>query len=512
MALTQISTAGVKDDAVTAGKIPANAVGSSELADNAVDTAAIANDAVTGAKIADDAVGAEHIEQLDADLSFADNVNASFGAGADLTIDHNGTHSIIDNNTGRLYVLSDDTWFKDKDDGDLQAKFVHDGGCEFYYDNSKKFETSNYGTWLGDNSRITLGGSAGSPDCHLYHDGTDTNLQNITGDLVIKSTSGGAKAIVAKNGAAVQIFHNNVKTAQTEAGGVWNVRGPTDGNATLMLSANDGGDNGDSWRWLAEGETNTKKITLTNNPDGNWETSLTATGNAGVELYYNNSKTFETKRGGARVSSKLGVNCDPNGTHPVQVEHNQQYIIGIKNTAAHNSYFPWLMHKAIPSGQAFGIHFNGISGDKFHADQNGAIYLAGETAAANALDDYEEGTWTPTDGSGASISITNNNTAAYTKIGRLVYIQFDVTYASNSSSSHASLGNLPFSLATAYGSGVVGWTDKDSANGIVCHVDTGSRCALMDNSSSSSSGGKHLRNDELSGTRMIGTAMYLAAT
>ena len=56
MALTQISTAGVKDDAVTAGKIPANAVGSSELADNAVDTAAIANDAVTTAKIADNAV------------------------------------------------------------------------------------------------------------------------------------------------------------------------------------------------------------------------------------------------------------------------------------------------------------------------------------------------------------------------------------------------------------------------------------------------------------------------
>tara|TARA_R100000458_G_scaffold9204_1_gene7305 strand:+ start:1487 stop:2866 length:1380 start_codon:yes stop_codon:yes gene_type:complete len=56
MALTQISTAGVKDDAVTAGKIPANAVGSSELADNAVDTAAVADNAVTTAKIADNAI------------------------------------------------------------------------------------------------------------------------------------------------------------------------------------------------------------------------------------------------------------------------------------------------------------------------------------------------------------------------------------------------------------------------------------------------------------------------
>ena len=61
MALTQISTAGVKDDAVTAGKIPANAVGSSELADNAVDTAAIADDAVTGAKLASNAVVTDSI-------------------------------------------------------------------------------------------------------------------------------------------------------------------------------------------------------------------------------------------------------------------------------------------------------------------------------------------------------------------------------------------------------------------------------------------------------------------
>ena len=56
MALTKIGTDGVKDDAVTSGKIPANAVGSSELADNAVDTNAIQDEAVTTNKIADNAV------------------------------------------------------------------------------------------------------------------------------------------------------------------------------------------------------------------------------------------------------------------------------------------------------------------------------------------------------------------------------------------------------------------------------------------------------------------------
>ena len=43
MSLTQISTAGVKDDAVTAGKIPANAVGTSEIADDAVTADKLAN-------------------------------------------------------------------------------------------------------------------------------------------------------------------------------------------------------------------------------------------------------------------------------------------------------------------------------------------------------------------------------------------------------------------------------------------------------------------------------------
>ena len=62
MALTKVSTDGVKDDAITSGKIPANAVGASELADNAVDTNAIANDAVTFQKIADSAVGTNKLQ------------------------------------------------------------------------------------------------------------------------------------------------------------------------------------------------------------------------------------------------------------------------------------------------------------------------------------------------------------------------------------------------------------------------------------------------------------------
>ena len=56
MGLTKISTDGVKDDAITKAKIPANQIEASELANNAVDTNAIQDDAVNNAKLADGAV------------------------------------------------------------------------------------------------------------------------------------------------------------------------------------------------------------------------------------------------------------------------------------------------------------------------------------------------------------------------------------------------------------------------------------------------------------------------
>tara|TARA_R100000353_G_scaffold59012_1_gene46631 strand:- start:98 stop:1558 length:1461 start_codon:yes stop_codon:yes gene_type:complete len=52
MALTKISTDGVKDDAITKAKIPADQIEASELANNAVDTNAIQDDAVTEDKLA----------------------------------------------------------------------------------------------------------------------------------------------------------------------------------------------------------------------------------------------------------------------------------------------------------------------------------------------------------------------------------------------------------------------------------------------------------------------------
>ena len=66
---------------------------------------------------------------------------------------------------------------------------------------------------------------------------------------------------------------------------------------------------------------------------------------------------------------------------------------------------------------------------------------------ANTLDDYEEGTWTPTitcSTSGSYTVDTGANALAYTKVGRVVHIQGGVNIASESSPNGNIRMSLPF--------------------------------------------------------------------
>lgn len=92
---------------------------------------------------------------------------------------------------------------------------------------------------------------------------------------------------------------------------------------------------------------------------------------------------------------------------------------------------------------------------------SGGVYLGG-TGAANKLDDYEEGTWTPTAAGTATIS---SSVGRYTKIGRLVTIEFEATY---NSSGTADLGSLPF--AAGSDSRDVGVAREDNSTGYMWQI------------------------------------------
>jgi hypothetical protein len=99
-------------------------------------------------------------------------------------------------------------------------------------------------------------------------------------------------------------------------------------------------------------------------------------------------------------------------------------------------------------GLAIHVGTGGTVSERVAITPNG-ITFNGDTAAANALDDYEEGTWTVVNRSIASLTISNSAQARYVKIGGLVFIHFYITYPSTADTNQAKI-SLPF-VCTGYG-------------------------------------------------------------
>ena len=100
---------------------------------------------------------------------------------------------------------------------------------------------------------------------------------------------------------------------------------------------------------------------------------------------------------------------------------------------------------------------------------SGGVYLGG-TGSTNKLDDYEEGTFTPTarGSSSAGTAGSLNSYGKYTKIGRQVNIQMKIDYQSHTGSGTLEFANLPFTSGTnnpseATGTVMVSDVDTDSA-------------------------------------------------
>ena len=87
---------------------------------------------------------------------------------------------------------------------------------------------------------------------------------------------------------------------------------------------------------------------------------------------------------------------------------------------------------------------------------SGGIYLGAASSstpvAANKLDDYEEGTWTPivTGSSTAGTMNYTDRSGRYTKVGRLVTLHFYLDADSGTGSGNLLLGGVPFTIYNAH--------------------------------------------------------------
>jgi hypothetical protein len=98
---------------------------------------------------------------------------------------------------------------------------------------------------------------------------------------------------------------------------------------------------------------------------------------------------------------------------------------------------------------AIGTGVSNLS-EKVRISEHGVAFN-GDTAAANSLDDYEEGTWTP----GNNGTAFSTAVGSYTKIGDRVFCQFKVVQGSGGASSGDWTG-LPFTIRNSTTLGVGG--------------------------------------------------------
>ena len=138
----------------------------------------------------------------------------------------------------------------------------------------------------------------------------------------------------------------------------------------------------------------------------------------------------------------------------------------------------------------------------------GITFPATQSASsdANTLDDYEEGTWTPTDASGAGLSITSS-TSYYIKIGRQVTCWTFVQYPVTANTSVAKISGYPFSTTSSESlrsGGMIGYKSSATLTTVLLQL-TASNNDFRDST------GTSLTNAQMSGVNIYYAFTYLAS-
>ena len=271
MALTQISTQGIKDGTITGSDLATNV----DLVDN---------------------------QKLR--LGTSNEKSEIYNDGDDLFINHTEAGYLqLQGNYGVLLQRHNGT--------ENLLRALSNGAVELYHDNNKKFETTSYGAFvngrlsLDDSNKITLGDSM---DLQIYHDGSNSYIsESGTGDLIIESshivfkdngtevfetTNTGARLVdnmklLFGSGNDLEIFHNGFNSKIADVG-----------TGALILSG--------STVKIENGASSENQAVF--NEDG------------AVELYYDNSKKFETTSDGVAVTGQLSLTADLNMEDGDQIE------------------------------------------------------------------------------------------------------------------------------------------------------------------------------------------------
>ena len=322
----------------------------------------------------------------------------------------------------------------------------------------------------GSTTNILLLGA--SQDLKIYHNGsgsfisdTGTGSLAISGSTVnINNSDNSEFQIKCVENAQVELYYDGSKRFETTSFGA---------TATGTLQATGNIEVFDNGKFIAGTgsdlqiyhDGNHSYITRPNGSDGQLliranhsDNGIVMSNNGAVEIYYDGSIRLNTKSSGIEVTGS--VDLPDNGKlligdgDDLQIDHS-----GTNSQIYHNGtghlYIATLGTSEDIHHQSTGkMTFTTGGSERLRITDDG-IKFNGDTSADNALNDYEEGTFTPefamTSG-GHNLSYSNRQ-GSYTKIGNTVFVEIYIRLSgiSANGSGQLTITGLPFTKSSRYG-------------------------------------------------------------
>ena len=368
------------------------------LADGGVTTAKIAADAVTGAKIADDAINSEHYTDGSIDTAHIADSQVTNAKLADNAV---STARIADgavnaNKLGSAVV----TTAKIEDNAVTSAKIANEAVTLAKLPHGT---SSNDGKFLRANN------------------GADPTFETVNTDLVADTTPqlGGN---LDTNGRNINVTDD--QAINFGASSDLYIKHSSGHNANFIVAAS-----GDIEHHMAS----SKKIIK----------GFNNSGTPYVALYQDGNTRFYTRSNGGTVqgtTANVGIDFSTDGAHRGTVYANSSNQIGFLDTGG-----DWAIRHTNDSQTEFYVQTN----RKAAIDADG-LKFGSDTAAANALYDYEEGNFDPImyEGQGSQQINYTWRYGNYVKIGSVVHIMLSFGIASfNTSGWNRSTITVPFNTA-----------------------------------------------------------------
>ena len=321
--------------------------------------------------------------------------------------------------------------------------------------------TGSDGTFFVEAARIKgkVDGTPGSQDMpgrlefHTTADGASGTTERMridsSGRVGIGTSSPGSKLQIVDTMQATANGHNQLSIIGDDSG--------TNGeSARIFLSAINATNRGCGIVSERQSSSNDHDLILQTNSGGNTPSErmrIDSSGNVGINI--------------SNPTQQLHVDCGaPSSSDKIiglfQSESSRQIYLGWDDSQS-------TMVLGTLTDHALCIHTSGQNTERIRIDSEG-LKFHGDTAAANALNDYEEGTWTPSFGIG-SVTVTD---AVYTKVGRLVTVTARVSIPNTTNSATVNIGGLPFTpdgfMNSAMG-GIVGETTLTTTDRPVATVE-----------------------------------------